>query len=133
MTPDLQGKRILIVEDEYLIARQVRRVIETNGATVAGVVGTVADALRIIDGDGGIDAAVLDVNLAGERVTPVAQRLADAGVPFLFSSGYEQAEFVSAFGDAPHLRKPTTAPQLIAGLTALLKAPRPRGQAVATQ
>jgi len=122
VTRDLHGKRILIVEDEYLIARQVRRAIEASGGTVAGVVGTVADALRIVDADPAIDAAVLDVNLGGERITPVAQRLADTGVPFLFSSGYEQAEFVSAFGHAPHLRKPTTAPQLIAGLIAVLAA-----------
>lgn len=122
MTAALAGRRILIVEDEYLIARQVRRVVETAGATVAGVVGTVADALRLVEQDRAIDAAILDVNLGGERITPVARRLADLGIPFLFSSGYEQAEFVSAFGDVPHLRKPTTAAQLTAGLVRLFAA-----------
>jgi DNA-binding response OmpR family regulator len=108
--PILRDKRILIVEDEAVIAMLTEDRLLAAGATVAGPVATVEDALRLIETagtDGGLSAAVLDINLGGERVSPVADRLAALGVPFLFATGYgEGCDTAEGHAGAPVLRKP---------------------------
>jgi CheY-like chemotaxis protein len=69
------GLRLLLVEDEYLLALYLSEMLEDLGAQVLGPVASVADALELIDKAPEIDAAILDVNLAGEAVFPVADRL----------------------------------------------------------
>jgi DNA-binding response OmpR family regulator len=69
------GKRVLIVEDEYMIARDLALALEDAGAEVVGPAGTIQDALELIEDNDGIDGAVLDVNLHGERIYPVADLL----------------------------------------------------------
>lgn len=87
MIDKLAGRRILLVEDEILIAMLLEDAFTDVGCTIVGPFGRLADALRAAQSDG-IDGAVLDVNVAGEKVFPVAELLAGRRVPFLLLSGY---------------------------------------------
>ena len=91
-TPSLRGRRILLVEDDYLIALDVATQLEDAGATVAGPAPSVATALGLLDREAGVDAAVLDVNLGQENSFPVARVLQERGIPFLFSTGYNPTD-----------------------------------------
>ena len=110
----LKDMRVLIVEDELLDA----------GATVLGPVPSVSDALRLVEAaaDGGISAAVLDINLQGEAVGPVADRLVALGVPFVFATCYGEGRDTGGHGTAPTLRKPYCTGSLIAAVEALASA-----------
>jgi CheY-like chemotaxis protein len=85
----VSGRRILIVEDEYIIAADLAQLLEGLGVTVIGPVGSVADALALLAGEPAIDAAVLDVTLGTEKIFPVADALRARGVPFVFATGYD--------------------------------------------
>lgn len=104
----LSGKRIFVVEDEFLLARQVVRALGREGADVVGCAATVAAALDALAGLAEVDLAILDVNLAGEKVYPVAAELARRGVGFVFLSGYDLADRDPRFSHAPQLSKPIT-------------------------
>ncbi len=97
--------RVLIVEDEGLVALMLEDMLEDIGCDVAFSAASVAQALAWIESDGQADAALLDVNLAGEKVFPVAQALRARGVPFIFATGYGDTRD-PRFGDAPNLGKP---------------------------
>ncbi|MDP3740426.1 MAG: response regulator [Hyphomonadaceae bacterium] len=83
----LSGLRVFAVEDETLIAMMLEIMLEELGCKVMGVAGTLPRALAQIE-TMDIDAAILDVNIGGEKVYPVADALAVRGVPFLFCTGY---------------------------------------------
>lgn len=85
----LAGRHVLIVEDEYFIADDLRRIFEDQGARVLGPVGCVDEALAMIADTPRIDGAVLDINLRHVMVFPVADALSERGVPFVFLTGYE--------------------------------------------
>ncbi|MBB5765221.1 response regulator [Methylorubrum rhodesianum] len=102
----LNGRRVLVVEDEYFIADDMRRVFEENGAQVIGPVGSIDDALAIIDETPRIDGAVLDINLREVMVFPVADALRARGVPFVFATGYEENAVPKRLRDAIHCEKP---------------------------
>lgn len=85
--PALLGRRILIVEDEPMIALTIEEMLSEAGCRVAGTATQISDALRLI-AEGGIDGAVLDVNLGAEKIDPVADELARLGCPFIFTTGY---------------------------------------------
>lgn len=106
--------RILIVEDEYYLAADLAATLRDEGIEVAGPVGTLADAERLID-QGGIDRAVLDVNLRGEMSFPIAERLEEAGVPFVIATGYSGESLPERFRDKPRLEKPFR-PEVVARL-----------------
>jgi DNA-binding response OmpR family regulator len=100
--------RILIVEDEPLIAMMLEDFLDALDRQVAGSADNVADALALI-GQGGIDAAILDVNLrGGETSWPIAEALAAAGVPFLLATGGSGDMIAEGFRDRPVLSKPFT-------------------------
>ena len=105
MGRSLAGKHILIVEDEYFIAADLARAIEAEDATILGPFCDVALALASAR-DNHIDAALLDVNLNGERCYPVAELLEDRAVPFLFVTGYDRTALPERFRSAPRLTKP---------------------------
>ena len=90
MTAGLDGVRVLVVEDEYLVAVLIQEILETAGCVVSGPIPRLPEALDAVDHDD-YDAAVLDVNLAGERVDPVAQALSRRNVPFVFVTGMARA------------------------------------------
>jgi CheY-like chemotaxis protein len=85
----LEGRRLLVVEDEYFLAEDLARRIERAGARVVGPVGTVDDALDLIEGTQRLDGALLDINLRGEMAYPVADALHERGIPFVFTTGYD--------------------------------------------
>jgi CheY-like chemotaxis protein len=119
---DMNGRRILVVEDEYLIADDLRMALEEAGAEVVGPVPSVKEAEELIASDPAIDAALLDVNLRGEQIFAVADRLADREVPFVFATGYDQASIPDRFSDRPRLEKPIKARQIISILRPLMQA-----------
>lgn len=120
----LTDRRILVVEDEYILARQLVRALTQEGAVVLGPVPDVARALAMIgEGQGKIDVAILDVNLVGEKVYPVADALLGQGVPFLFASGYDADEVNPRFAMIGHLVKPLMMKSLVAALVAILAVP----------
>ena len=118
----LTGTRILVVEDEILVSMLVEDELRDAGATVLGPAPSVGDALRLVEAaaaDGGISAAVLDINLHGQRVEPVADRLAALGVPFLFATGYGEGCDTGGHGAVPTLHKPFAPERLITAIEAL--------------
>ncbi|EYD76939.1 putative response regulator receiver (CheY-like protein) [Rubellimicrobium mesophilum DSM 19309] len=104
---------ILVVEDEYLLADDLRRDLEAAGARVLGPVASVPEALELIEEAGRVDAAILDVNLAGRMVFPVAEVLSRRGVPFVFATGYERWALPEAFARVPRCDKPLDADEVL--------------------
>lgn len=102
----ISGRRILIVEDEYLVAMDLAITLERLGAEVLGPAGSVREALDLLAADVTAESAVLDINLGGERVWPVAARLRERGVPFVFVSGYDNSLVPGDFADVPRCAKP---------------------------
>lgn len=101
----LNGMRILVVEDEMLVSMLLEDMLADFGCSVVGPAPTVADAMPLATG-AQIDAAVLDLNLAGDPIYPVADALKARGVPFVFASGYGESGVTEAHRGAPMLQKP---------------------------
>lgn len=99
----VRGNRVLIVEDEFLVAQDLRRYFHSMGAVVLGPVSSVVSARQYVDQ---ADAAVLDIDLNGQEVFPVADELARRGVPFVFFSGRSDIAIPARFRGAGHLSKP---------------------------
>ena len=116
----LDGRRILIVEDEYIIAMEVKRWLVAAGAEVVGPVPSVNRALDLIE-DASLDAAVLDVNLEGTASYAIADRLAADGVPYMFVTGYDDWSMPEAYRAAPRVAKPFTAQAFIKTLNGLVE------------
>ncbi|MCW2239154.1 response regulator [Azospirillum canadense] len=102
----LDGCRVLIVEDELLIAMVLEENLEDAGATIVGMAGSLADALALIEREA-FDAAVLDARLDDEPVTAVADALAAGAIPFVFHSGYGPEHLPAQHRHRPLLRKPS--------------------------
>ena len=113
----LKGRRLLVVEDEYLIAADLADVLTGQGANVIGPVGSIKDALDMLATERQIDGAILDINVRGERVYPVADALRARGVPFVFATGYDSWVIPDAFANVPRLEKPVRAAALARLLT----------------
>jgi len=101
----LNGMRILVVEDEMLVSMLLEDMLADFGCSVVGPAPTIADAMPLATG-AGIDAAVLDLNLGGDSIYPVADVLKARGVPFVFASGYGESGLSDAHRGAPMLQKP---------------------------
>lgn len=103
----MAGRSILIVEDEPLIAMMLEDFLDSLGHTVAATCDTVSEALARV-GQGGFDVAIIDVNLNGERVWPVADRLAAQGVPYVLATGGHIEPPPPEHAGVPVLSKPFT-------------------------
>ncbi|WP_416357723.1 response regulator [Aureimonas phyllosphaerae] len=103
---ELSGQRVLIVEDEYFAAEALTAAVRAGGGEVVGPVASVDDALNVLEGGGPVDAAILDVNLAGDKVFPVAHALRRHGVPIVFVTGYDDWIIPQEYDDVPVFRKP---------------------------
>ena len=113
-------KRILLVEDEELVALELSTELTRLGWAIVGPAATLQEAEALLSKD--FDAAVLDVNLRGRLVYPLAQALAERHVPFLFCTGYEMADPEGRFPNAPVIRKPAHPAAVSEALSDLLKA-----------
>jgi CheY-like chemotaxis protein len=102
----LHGLRILVVEDEYMLAEDLRQGLENLGAEVLGPAASVEQALALLQSENSLDAAVLDVNLQGDYVFPVLEVLRTRRVPFVLATGYDGWALPAAYADAPRCAKP---------------------------
>ncbi|NOT40068.1 MAG: response regulator [Alphaproteobacteria bacterium] len=123
MVSDKRGARILIVDDEPIIALDLEQGLVNAGYEIAGVTGKIEKALSVV-ASGACDAAILDANLGGASATPIAAALTARGLPFLVLSGYSAHQQPEALRAAPHLQKPANWPQLIKMLSSILAARR---------
>jgi CheY-like chemotaxis protein len=110
MTLPLSSRRILIVEDESLVAMLLETILEDMGCATVGPIASVEDALTLLEGDQteSLDGALLDVNVAGREVFPVAEVLQARGVPFVFSTGYGQGGLPDEWRSHATIQKPFT-------------------------
>lgn len=120
--PPLQGFRVLVVEDEFLLADELRSELEQAGAEIIGPIGHLAGAMALANAHITIDAAVLDLNLGGEEVFPLADLLCARGVPLIFSTGYDRVSLPSRFANVPACVKPVPLSQVVAMLQGVIGA-----------
>ena len=106
MSQAFAGRRVLIVEDESLVAMLLETILEDMGCVPVGPAATVDEGLRMASEP--VDAALLDVNVAGRQVFPIAQALKDRGVPFVFSTGYGEGGLPDEWRGHSTLQKPFT-------------------------
>jgi CheY-like chemotaxis protein len=105
--PDtLNGRRLLIVEDEYMIAADLAHALKDRGANVIGPAASTEEALELLETEHHIDGAVLDINLGGERSYQVADALRARAVPFVFATGYDSWNIPDTYASVPCLEKP---------------------------
>lgn len=114
----LRGARVLIVEDAVLLALELETGLSEAGAEVVGPAYELEEAMALLDRP--IDAAVLDANLNGRSVTPVAEALSQRGVPFVFATGYGETGGAPGGFEAPVIRKPYDVTQVAAAVAELL-------------
>ncbi|RIY02587.1 response regulator [Aureimonas flava] len=103
---DLSGQRVLIVEDERVAAEALTDAVRAGGGRVVGPVGSLEEALALLAGDEAPDAAILDVNLAGDTVFPVARALRRHAIPIVFVTGYDAWVVPQEYEDVPVCRLP---------------------------
>jgi len=110
------NKRILLVEDDYYEASELTARLEANGVEVAGPAPTVDQALKLIRAEKSLTGAILNINLGGETVFPVADELEKLGLPFIFATGYERDDIPFRYADKTLLRKPVDDEAILAAL-----------------
>jgi len=116
----LEGQTILVAEDEYYAAEDLRRELTRLGATVIGPVPTLEKALELIEDAEQIDAAILDINLGGEMIFPAAELLTGRSVPFLFTTDYDGSAIPSRFDAVMRCEKPIEPDRLSHAVTQLI-------------
>lgn len=124
-TVTLEGLSVLVVEDESIVSLMVESMLTELGCAQVWYASGVSEALEIL-AERTPDAAVLDVNLAGEQVYPVARRLAAEAIPFIFASGYGGSGIEREWGARPVIQKPFHSNTLAAALATALQPARPR-------
>ncbi len=115
----LADKRILVVEDEYFIARDLERALRAADAIVVGPVATLQQGLDLAENQP-LDAAVLDVNLAGERAFEIADRLSARDVPWTFLTGYDEWALPAPYRSASIVAKPFQPDRIVRAIGALI-------------
>ncbi len=121
MGPRLSGARVLVVEDEYLLALDAEQMLVDAGAQVVGPAPSCSQALALVN-EAAIDAAVVDVNLGGEMAFPVIDALLARGVPVVLTTGYDASLLAARYPDVPRCEKPVEAPRLLSLLAAMAEA-----------
>lgn len=114
----LAGRRVLIVEDEYFLADDLRQILVELGVEVLGPVATLGEGLHIIESENQIDSAVLDVQLRGKDVFAISAALKSRKIPFVFTTGFGEAKIPAEYGDVPRFEKPFELEALIVALEA---------------
>lgn len=127
MNSPFAGRRVLVVEDEMLVAWPLEDILVELGCMVIGPAASVNQALAMIEANA-IDVAVLDVNLNGEMSYPIADALAARGVPFVFVTGYDKDRMLEGYRNCPVLQKPFHRAELSTTLERLLTPNDPTGE-----
>jgi CheY-like chemotaxis protein len=115
----LQDRRILVVEDEFIVADAMERTLRRAGAIVLGPVPTVAQAMALIDANSEIDSAVLDINLAGHKVYPVVDRLLARGTRCVFATGNDPNDVPVAYHHVARCEKPVESACILSWLAGI--------------
>lgn len=121
MSSALQGKRILVVEDDYYLATDETAALEDAGATVVGCTADSDEARALMDQEA-IDCALVDINLGYGPTFDTARALRDRQIPFLFTTGYDAGAIPQEFGEVQRLEKPFDARKLVTVLENLIRA-----------
>jgi CheY-like chemotaxis protein len=117
----LEGMRILVAEDEVIVALDIQDVLEEEGADVRGPAYTLAQAMEIASHDA-LSAAILDLRLGRDSAGPVARALTERGIPFIFYTGQSRTDPLrSEWPHVPLLSKPATARELVSALASCLR------------
>ena len=119
----LQGRSIMVVEDEFFQAKDLARALTDEGASLVRPFSSVNAALEAMDDGGAFDAAVLDINLRGRAVYEVADRLAERGIPFLFATGYDPEMVPATHRARPVCTKPFRIESLMTAVAQLCAPP----------
>lgn len=130
MNSPFSGRRVLVVEDEVIVAWLLEDMLVDLGCVVIGPAANVKQALTKIEAEA-IDVAVLDVNLNGEMSYPIADALAARGVPFVFVTGYDKDRMLDGYQAFPVLQKPFHRAELTVTLSELLAPKEPSAKPVA--
>jgi CheY-like chemotaxis protein len=118
--PSLSGRKVLVVEDECLIAEDIAALLRELGAEVIGPAESLPQAIRLLQNGDRPDAALLDIDLDGTAVFPLAEQLRSAGVPMLFLTGLGCDNIPEAFADVACIPKPTITVRVVNEVMALL-------------
>jgi CheY-like chemotaxis protein len=102
----LEGRHILLVEDDFFIALDITASLKAAGARVVGPAASLAEALALVARVEQLDGALLDINLRGEVVYPVADALRARSVPFVFVTGYDRTSIPAPYANVPVCEKP---------------------------
>ncbi len=121
MTSELDGRRILVVEDSPVVADDSAAILEELGCTVIGPAGTMAVALQMAEAED-FDAAIVDINIRGGKSFAVLKILEGRQIPFLVTSGYADWTMPEDWAERPRLAKPYTPGMLRVKLAELLPA-----------
>jgi CheY-like chemotaxis protein len=122
MTKSPSPLRVLVLEDEFIIADEIASMLEEAGHSVIGPAASIDEAMSRLAGDEMPDVAIIDANLRGVSSLPVAERLRASAIPFCICTGYRSADLQRTFGDTVVLQKPVTPRALLAALQSLAPA-----------
>lgn len=117
----LAERRVLVVEDEYMIADEIASVLGEAGAIVIGPAASVDDGLALLATQERLDGALLDVNLHGRVAWPIVDALLKRGVPVVITTGYDDGAIPPAYTSLPRCEKPTTGRDVMELLQRTLK------------
>ncbi|WP_274426707.1 response regulator [Chelativorans sp. YIM 93263] len=121
-TTNYDGLRVYVVEDEALVAMNLEMILEELGCVIAATAMRFDQAEQMINEGIEADVAILDVNLGGLNVFPLAERLIERGIPVVFATGYDESGIDDAWHGTPTLQKPYTAEDVDRGLAMVLAA-----------
>jgi CheY-like chemotaxis protein len=113
-----QGRRILVVEDDYLVVEEMVHALEASGAEVVGPIANLPKAFERLERISDIRGAVLDINLQGELVYPLAEELARRGIPFVFATAYDETALPTSYRKYKRFMKPVDVREVAAALLA---------------
>jgi CheY-like chemotaxis protein len=120
MARENAGRRILVTEDEFLFADDIHLSLARLGVRTIGPAATVERALHLIERSDRVDGAILDINLRGKMVFPVADALKERGIPFLFATGYDESVIPPRYRDVPLWKKPLDPDEVVQALLSRL-------------
>ena len=112
----MSARRIIIIEDEHMLAKALSRALHDTGAEVVGMAASVEQALALVEATPDVDGALVDINLRGVRAYSVADALAGRGVPFVFTTGYSTPMIPDRYRHVTVLQKPFGPNEIIAAL-----------------